>query len=329
MNGKWSFPTKRKEHWRLALIVLTTVLIALGHWWTPVAPDSLLGVHVLLRKSFLIPILLSAVWYNLRGAYLAALAVSLTYLPHVLLQWGSQSSEFVDQLGGFVTIWSTATLAGWLVGKEKAALQDLSETHEGALVALVMALDAREHDTKLHSLRVRAYARHLGKRMGLSPRNLLQLGEGALLHDIGKIGIPDQLLLKPGKLSEEEWTVMKTHPAIGADILDAVPFLSHASDVARSHHERFDGTGYPNGLRGEEIPIGGRIFAIVDVFDALTTDRPYHQKLSFRDARAQIRSGAGGHFDPAVVEAFLAVSVETWQRISDTVGLSTTEIQSR
>lgn len=322
MIGKWVFPAIRKDHIRFAVIVLTAVLIALGHWWTPVAPHRLLGVHVLLRKAFLIPILLAAVWYNLRGAMLAALAVSLTYLPHVFIQWGSQSPEFVDQLGEFVTIWSTAILAGWLVGKEKAALLNLSQTHEGALVALVMALDAREHDTQLHSLRVRAFAEHIARKMGMKGDALAELTRGALLHDIGKIGVPDSILLKKGVLTPAERQKMQGHPEIGARILKSVPHTDGPALIVRCHHEKYDGGGYPERLKGEEIPIGARIFAIADVFDALTSERPYHSAVSIAEAVETIQRDAGSHFDPRVVAAFMSIPPADWRQIADSVAAS-------
>lgn len=309
----------RKDHVRLAVITLAIVLIALGHWSTPVAPHWLLGFHVLLRKTFLLPILFAAVWYNIRGALLTALAVSLTYLPHVLIQWGSQSPEFVDQLGEFVTIWSTAVLAGWLVGKEKSALLNLSQTHEGALVSLVMALDAREHDTQLHSLRVRAFAEHIARKMGMKGDALGELTRGALLHDIGKIGVPDSILLKKGALTPAERQIMRGHPEIGARILKSVPHTDGPAKIVYCHHEKYDGSGYPDGLKGEEIPLGARIFAVADVFDAITSDRPYHDAVTIVEAAEMIHRDAGSHFDPKVVAAFLNISEGDWHRIANNI----------
>lgn len=302
---------------RIAWITFA-VLIAVGaHIVTPVGPDLLHVVHLVLRKLLLVPVLLGAVWFGLRGALAVAAVTAVLFLFHVYSDWSGFTGENMNQLGETGSIFIVALLAGILVDREKAALREVTRSHEGALTALVSALDAREHDTQLHSLRVRAYALHLGECMGLNRRELQQLGQGALLHDIGKIGIPDHLLLKPDKLSEEEWKLMRAHPAIGARILGAVPFLAPIADVARTHHEWYDGTGYPDGLRGEEIPLGGRIFAVVDVLDALTSDRPYHRKMGFEEARALIREEAGTHFDPEVVRAFLDVPVDTWDRLAN------------
>jgi HD-GYP domain-containing protein (c-di-GMP phosphodiesterase class II) len=128
-----------------------------------------------------------------------------------------------------------------------------------------------------------------------------------LLHDIGKIGIPDAILLKPGKLTPEEWQIMRRHPEIGKKLIENIPFLKGAVPIVYHHHERWEGSGYPLGLRGEEIPVGARIFAVVDAFDAMTFDRPYSTAVSFEAAKAEIVRCAGSHFDPAVVRSFLRI----------------------
>jgi HD-GYP domain-containing protein (c-di-GMP phosphodiesterase class II) len=128
-----------------------------------------------------------------------------------------------------------------------------------------------------------------------------------LLHDIGKIGIPDAILLKPGPLTPEEWKIMRTHPEIGKRVIENIPFLRGAVPIVYSHHEKWDGSGYPRGLRADEIPVGARIFSVVDAFDAMTFDRPYSKAISFDAAKAELKRCAGAHFDPSVVEAFLCV----------------------
>jgi len=136
-----------------------------------------------------------------------------------------------------------------------------------------------------------------------------------LLHDIGKIGIPDGILLKPGRLGVEEWKIMRTHPELGRRLVERIPFLRGAVPIVYHHHERWDGTGYPSGLKGEMIPLGARIFAVADAFDAMTCDRPYSVAISFEAARVEIERCAGAHFDPAVVQAFLAVPLELLEAI--------------
>jgi HD-GYP domain-containing protein (c-di-GMP phosphodiesterase class II) len=130
---------------------------------------------------------------------------------------------------------------------------------------------------------------------------------GALLHDIGKMGVPDSILLKPGKLTEEEWRIMKMHPVFAHDMLSSIPFLEPAIDIPYCHHEKWDGSGYPRGLKGEDIPIAARIFAIIDVWDALRSERPYRPAWSDEEALEEIRRGKGSHFDPIVVDAFISV----------------------
>jgi putative nucleotidyltransferase with HDIG domain len=172
--------------------------------------------------------------------------------------------------------------------------------------ALAAALDAREHETGLHSKRVACHTLVLARRFTADEALLQQVYWGALLHDIGKIGIPDAILLKHGPLTQEEWQIMRTHPEIGHRILSGVPFMATAAEIVLNHEERFDGTGYPNGLRGEEISLWVRLFAVIDTLDAITSDRPYHKGVTFEAAQAEILSMAGTQFDPMAVEAFVA-----------------------
>jgi len=169
---------------------------------------------------------------------------------------------------------------------------------------LVAALDAREHETGLHSKRVACHTLVLARRFTDDEAQLRQIYHGALLHDIGKIGIPDAILLKHGPLTDDEWAVMRTHPGKGHAILQGVPFLREAAKIVLTHEERYDGTGYPRGLQGEAIPWGARLFAVIDALDAMTTDRPYRPAQSFDAARAEILRVAGLQFDPQACQAF-------------------------
>jgi PAS domain S-box-containing protein len=169
------------------------------------------------------------------------------------------------------------------------------------------ALDLREHETELHSARVAEMTERLARALGVSEAGLVHIRRGALLHDIGKMGVPDSILLKPGKLTEEEWAVMRRHPQQAYDLLAPITFLRPALDIPYCHHERWDGAGYPRQLKGEAIPLAARLFAVADVFDALTSDRPYRPALSKEEAIQYIREQSGRHFDPQVVEAFLDV----------------------
>ncbi len=186
----------------------------------------------------------------------------------------------------------------------KVAYDMLEATYDQTLAALMSALDARDRETEGHSLRVSNLTAKLGKALNFSHEQLKVLERGSLLHDIGKIGISDVILHKPGPLSEKEWVVMRRHPDIGAKIVEGIPFLEDTIPLIRHHQERWDGTGYPGGLRGEEIPILARMFSIVDAFDALTSIRPYRQKISTLEAVAYLREQSGVLFDPYIVKVF-------------------------
>lgn len=195
------------------------------------------------------------------------------------------------------------------------AYRHLQETYRATLEALGSALDTRDVGTEAHSRRVHGYAMATAREHGMTEPALSDLAHGVLLHDIGKIGIPDAILLKPGALTPEEWTIMRCHPEIGKRLIEKIPFLQGAVPIVYCHHERWDGTGYPRGLKGEEIPLGARIFAVVDAFDAMTFDRPYSKATPFYAARAEIIRCAGTHFDPAVVQSFLRVPGEILEEI--------------
>jgi putative nucleotidyltransferase with HDIG domain len=185
----------------------------------------------------------------------------------------------------------------------KAAYDELEKSYDQTLKALMSALDARDRETEGHSMRVSRLACMLGEKIGLSGEQLKALERGALLHDIGKIGISDTILHKPGKLTDDEWKVMRMHPDIGMRIVERIPFLEESMSVVRYHHERWDGSGYPLGIKGDDIPIHARIFAVVDVFDALTSTRGYRTKSSPDEAMQYLWEHADVLFDREIVEA--------------------------
>jgi HD-GYP domain-containing protein (c-di-GMP phosphodiesterase class II) len=178
------------------------------------------------------------------------------------------------------------------------------------------AIAKRDSDTNAHNFRVTLYAIAIGEKLGIDAAAMRALILGAFLHDVGKIGISDNILLKPGKLDEDAFAVMKTHVTLGLDILDQSEWLRAALEVVGNHHEKFDGSGYPGGLSGEQIPLNARIFAIVDVFDALASERPYKRAMSCEAALAIIEEGRGKHFDPALVDAFRDFAVVLHARIT-------------
>ena len=184
---------------------------------------------------------------------------------------------------------------------------DVLEQADAAFAeALAAALDIREHETGDHSKRVACHTLVLARRFISDADKLRQIYWGSLLHDIGKIGIPDAILLKQGQLNEDEWNAMRTHPEKGYRIVVQIPEMKEAAEIVLSHEERFDGSGYPRGLRGEQICLGARLFAVIDTLDAITSDRPYRKANSFEQARDEIVRMSGTQFDPAAVQAFLA-----------------------
>lgn len=289
--------------------------VSAAHWWTPTGHDHLLIVHTALGKLYLLPVVLAAIWFNLRSAIATAAAITFLFLPHIIWQWAGDRTENINQVGEIVTIWVTAVLAGVFAGREKATLRRLAAAYEGIVEALVAALDTREHDTSEHSRRVRAYTLRIANELAVPPERQKVWALGALLHDIGKIGIPDAILLKPGRLDEGEMECMRRHPELGMRILGPVAFLHAAAEIIYSHHERFDGGGYPCGLAGKQIPLGARVFAVADVLDALTSKRPYRNPSTFEQAQHEIGQMAGTQFDPEITAAFLRVPAGQWSAI--------------
>jgi len=194
-------------------------------------------------------------------------------------------------------------------------LEALYQNYRATLRALAGALEARDFETAGHSDRVVAYSLRLGRELGLGHKELIALEQGALLHDIGKIGVRDSILLKSGKLTEGEWVEMREHINYGLRIISGIDFLSGAAPVVGEHHEKYDGTGYPSRLQGDMIHLNARIFAVADAFDAITSDRPYRKSASYADARTELVANSGKHFDPSVVNAFLKVPETEWAEI--------------
>lgn len=182
---------------------------------------------------------------------------------------------------------------------------ELALAYDTTIEGWARALELRDQETEGHTRRVAELTVKLAQALGIKAQDLVHLHRGAFLHDIGKMGIPDQILLKPSPLTEEEWEIMKKHPTYSWELLSPVEYLRPALDIPYCHHEHWDGSGYPRGLKGEEIPLSARIFAVVDVWDALTSDRPYRSAWPQDRAREYIKEQAGHHFDPRVVEKFL------------------------
>jgi putative nucleotidyltransferase with HDIG domain len=200
------------------------------------------------------------------------------------------------------------------------ALQDLEQSYDYTLEALGGALDAKDAETEGHCQRVTAFTITIARTMGVDRGLLRHIARGAFLHDIGKMGVPDSILRKPGPLTHEEREIMRRHCEIGFAVLERIPFLKEAAEIVLSHQEMYDGTGYPRGLKGDQIPLGARIFAVADTLDAMISDRPYRKALPITAAREEIRKFSGKQFDPRVVEVFLSHPDRVWVELHDKVG---------
>jgi putative nucleotidyltransferase with HDIG domain len=203
---------------------------------------------------------------------------------------------------------------------ERDRAQQLTRSYMATVRALSNAVEARDAYTGKHAERVTRFAIEIARELGLPAPDSPEVEFGFLLHDVGKLAIPDSILFKPGPLTTEERALMSRHTIVGAEIMRDIEFLAEASQVVRSHHERWDGDGYPDRLAGEEIPLNARVFAVADVFDALTTNRPYRVALSFEQARAMIEAQSGRHFDPQVVAAFRRIDDDVLQQIAAEAG---------
>jgi HD-GYP domain-containing protein (c-di-GMP phosphodiesterase class II) len=209
--------------------------------------------------------------------------------------------EFLEAVAGQAAIaLDNATLFNEL----QHSNAELAKSYDATLEGWVKALELRDRETEGHAQRVIWMTLELAERMGLDSENLPHIRRGALLHDIGKMGVPDSILLKPGPLDQEEWAIMKQHPIYAYQWLSPISYLGPALQIPYYHHEKWDGSGYPNGLKGEQIPLPARIFAVADVWDALTSDRPYRSAWSEAEADNYIRQESGRHFDPQVVDYF-------------------------
>jgi putative nucleotidyltransferase with HDIG domain len=236
---------------------------------------------------------------NVKGKNKGVLEVFHRAPLHAYPEW----LDFLNTLAGQAGI---AIENATLFENLERSNRELSQAYDATIEGWSRALDLRDKETEGHTLRVTEMTLELASKYDL-PEEELYIRWGALLHDIGKMGVPDNILLKPEALTKEEWIIMQKHPQYAYNLLQPITFLRSALDIPYCHHEKWDGTGYPRGLKGEEIPLAARIFAVVDMYDALTSDRPYRQAWPKEKAVEHIRSLAGTHFDPQCVETFLGL----------------------
>ncbi|MFA7323669.1 MAG: HD-GYP domain-containing protein [Candidatus Nanopelagicales bacterium] len=227
----------------------------------------------------------------------------------------SSTESWVQTSKGIAYVVVTAAVMNAVVSsymkKVQASRRELEDAWDETILGWALAMDARESHLALHSQRVADLTVALARHMNLPESKLRMIYRGALLHDIGKLGVPEAVLSQPGKLTDEQWTLMKTHPDNAVKMLTPIKFLRPAMDIPQSHHEKWDGTGYPQGLAQLQIPPMARIFAVVDVYDALTSYRTYHDSLSHEDAMRVIHEESGTHFDPEVVKQFEELMLAT------------------
>jgi len=308
----------------MAALVVTVAGAGVAFEWLS-APDGADAITAVAR-----PLVGAATVYFLLNTGLIAIAIALASRQPIFNIWQtnflwSAPSYFVGAGAAWLAAWSINRAGFWVAPltfapiyltyrtyrvylsrlETQQHLQETSDLHLATIEALAAAIDAKDQMTRVHVRRVQAYAAGLAEAIGLSPTEIQAVRTAALLHDIGKLAIPAHILSKPGPLSPEEFAKVRIHPQIGAEIISTIPFPYPVAPIVLSHHERWDGTGYPQALKGEAIPIGARIISLVDYFDVVTSHRPYHAALSTDSALALMRHEAGRALDPALVEIFI------------------------
>ncbi len=282
------------------------------------------------------PLVAAATMYFIFNTCLIAIAVALTTRQTFVAVWNqnflwSAPSYFVGAGAAAIATWAVTTAGVWLallaaaplyftyrtykvylgrIDDERRHVEEIADLHLATIEALALAIDAKDQTTQSHLRRVQVYATGIARGLGMSDTEIQGVKTAALLHDIGKLAVPEHILSKPGPLTQEEFQKIRVHPQVGAEIISAVPFPYPVAPLILSHHERWDGKGYPQGLKGEDIPLGARILSVVDYFDALTSDRPYHKAMAHEAAMALLQQEAGRALDPAVVHMFVKMVPE-------------------
>jgi len=271
-----------------------------------------LGLYDETVLAFPVFIVFTAFMFGRRGLWIATiLSIAAVVAVYSLQIYGVFENQFIASFTRVFIVSSLLVITSlviWVVhGSWETHLLRLRESYDLTLQGWARALEYRDGETAGHTRRVTELSVALAQRLGLSDEEIRNLQRGAYLHDIGKMAIPDHILLKPGPLTEEEWKFMRQHPVRAREFISEIPYLQPAIQVAYSHHERWDGNGYPQGLRGEQIPLPARVFTVIDNWDALNSDRPYRKAWPREMVIAYIKENAGSIFDPQVVEAFLGI----------------------
>lgn len=310
---KKSHPIEGKKS-KVVLLALLTVIIALFHFAVPTDSHSSHTVHIVLRKLYFLPPVIAGAWFGLKGAAYTTSVVTVFFSLHAFLDWPGNYMEQANQMGELVSFWVVGLIPGWLFDRQRALLANIAKANEETLLALVSALDMRARNSRLHSQRVKEYALLLADRLGVTEEEKKAIGFGALLHEVGKVAIHDSVLslLKRVGLPEKELTGMQSYPEEGYNLLNKIGFLHEAAKIVRYHREHFDGSGYPQGLKGEDIPLGARLLLIADSFDALVSG---DRAMSYEEAAGTIQGRAGKEFDPKLIRLFMEINPIEWDEV--------------
>lgn len=303
MRAAWNDPFRRFSLWGITFVVLTLALATAVTYRTG-------GTTNVFPHLFYVPVVLCAFFYGLPGGVISGVLAGVMcgpWMPHdVELGIPQTVDNWTIRLLFFTAV---GTLTGGLSGGLRQRISALANLNEQTILAFVQAIDAKDSYTAQHSARVADLAQTIAKALGLHPDDVDRIRRAALLHDVGKIAVPESILSKQGRLTPEEYHLIKQHPVASARIIGCVDQYHPYVNGVRHHHERIDGKGYPDGLCGLDIPLDARIIAVADAFEAMTSDRAYRSKLPTEEAVKRLQDGAGTQFDPHIVEVFLRVIV--------------------
>ncbi|RJP75025.1 MAG: HD domain-containing protein [Candidatus Abyssobacteria bacterium SURF_17] len=300
-------------------LALSLTLITVVHYTTRTDDPHIYFVHVIFANLYLVPIVFSAYWFGLLGGLLVAAASVILYAPHVILQWPGSAMDRASQAGTMALFLLVGLAAGHLSSMEKrerlraerAEARSQRRAIATAITTLEQALKVRDSYTRKHSERTATLSMALAKRLGLHEAECEAIWLAALMHDVGKIGVRDDILLKPEQLTDKEMEMVRKHPVIAEQILKPIKGIEPVVAAVRAHHENYDGTGYPLGLKGEQIPFGAQVLAVADTFSALTDDRIYHRHEEVGEALRTMETMAGNKLNPRLFDEFKEMITET------------------